>query len=51
MVVIISVLQVCMDCREMMDKVDIDAIMAKFVETKGTGRERPGKISQNTHCF
>lgn len=28
--------------REAMDNMDIDSIMKKFIESKGTGRDRPG---------
>lgn len=37
-----AVSQVTTDYRQSIERMDIDDIMVKFVEERGTGRERPG---------
>jgi hypothetical protein len=44
-----AISQVTGDYRQSLERVDIQAIMLKFIEERGTGTERPRKIIQMLH--
>lgn len=44
-----AVSQVTGDYRQSLERIDVQAIMVKFIEERGTGMERPRKFTQILH--